>query len=116
MGKKYRRFENTFKRHIVEQIESGRMRISDAAREYQISYSLLYLWRRQYHKTQFVEVQSPKERQLQAENEKLRAKIGDLVMQLDHLKKWQAWGPQQKSDDTSVITAKNLEAFRKAAK
>jgi hypothetical protein len=57
-----------------------------------------------------------RERQLEAENEKLKAKIGDLVMQMEHLKKLQAWAQQRKKADTSIITAKNWDQFRKPAK
>jgi putative transposase len=53
---------------------------------------------------------------LEAENEKLRAKVGELVMQMDHLKKLQAWVQRRKNADTSIITAKNWDQFRKPAK
>jgi len=53
---------------------------------------------------------------MEAENEKLRAKVGELVMQMDYLKKWQAWVQQRKNADTSIITAKNWDQFRKPAK
>jgi hypothetical protein len=59
---------------------------------------------------------SSRERQLEAENEKLKAKIGDLVMQMDHIKKLQAWVQRKRNADISVITAKNLDQFRKPAK
>ena len=45
-----------------------------------------------------------------------QAKIGDLVMQMEHLKKLQAWVQRKRSADTSIITAKNLDQFRKPAK
>ena len=63
-----------------------------------------------------VDRSAPRERQLEAENEKLKAKIGELVMQMEHLKKLQAWVQQRRNADTSVITAKNLDQFRKPAK
>jgi len=69
-----------------------------------------------YRNNALVDRPSQRERQLEAENEKLKAKIGDLVMQMDHLKKLQAWVQRRKSADTSVITAKNLDQFRKPAK
>jgi hypothetical protein len=59
---------------------------------------------------------SKRERQLEAENEKLKAKIGDLYLQMEHIKKLQAWVQRKKNADTSIITAKNWDQFRKPAK
>src|SRR2546428_8415704 len=42
--------------------------------------------------------------------------VGELVMQMDHLKKLQAWVQRRKNVDTSIITAKNWDQFRKPAK
>lgn len=116
MGKIRRKFEAEFKRQLIAEIEAGHMTTSQAARDHQLSRSLVERWRMQYRNNALVDRPSPRERQLEAENEKLKAKIGDLVMQMDHLKKLQAWVQRQKSADTSVITAKNLDQFRKPAK
>jgi len=117
MGKRnYRRFEAAFKRQLVEQIETGQLSPTEAARDNQIARSLIERWRQQYQSNGLVEKPSKRERQLEAENEKLKAKIGELILEMDHLKKWQNWVQQRKSADTSVITAKNLDQFRKPAK
>jgi len=117
MGKRnYRRFEAAFKRQLVEQIETGQLSPTEAARDNQIARSLIERWRQQYQSNGLVEKPSKRERQLEADNEKLKAKIGELVLEMDHLKKWQNWVQQRKSADTSVITAKNLDQFRKPAK
>jgi transposase-like protein len=116
MGKIRRKFEAEFKRQLIAQIEAGHLSIAQAAREQQISRSLIERWRVQYRNNALVDRPSNRERQLEAENEKLKAKIGDLVMQIEHIKKLQAWVQQQKSADTSIITAKNLDQFRKPAK
>ena len=116
MGKIRRKFEAEFKRQLVAQIEAGHITTSRAAREHQISRQVIHYWRDQYRNNSLVDRPSQRERQLEAENEKLKAKIGDLVMQMDHLKKLQAWVQRRKSADTSVITAKNLDQFRKPAK
>lgn len=116
MGKVRRKFDADFKRQLIAEIDAGRTSISQAARDHQLSRSLVERWRDQYRNNALVDRPSPRERQLEAENEKLKAKIGDLVMQMDHIKKLQAWVQRQKSADTSVITAKNLDQFRKPAK
>src|SRR5688572_10573277 len=116
MGKIRRKYEAEFKRQLIAQIEAGHLTVGQAARDQQISRSLIERWRVQYHNNALVDRPSNRERQLEAENEKLKAKIGDLVMQMDHIKKLQAWVQRQRNADTSVITAKNSDQFRKPAK
>jgi len=116
MGKIRRKFETEFKRQLIAQIDAGQTTSGQAARDHQISRSVIERWRAQYRKNALVDRPSNRERQLEAENEKLRAKVGELVMQMDYLKKLQAWVQQRKNADTSIITAKNLDQFRKPAK
>jgi len=116
MGKIRRKFETEFKRQLIAQIEAGQTTIGQAARDHQISRSVIERWRVQYRTNALVDRPSSRERQLEAENEKLRAKVGELVMQMDYLKKLQAWVQQRKNADTSIITAKNWDQFRKPAK
>ena len=116
MGKIRRKFEAEFKRQLITQIEAGAMTVAQAARDQQLSRSLIERWRVQYRNNALVDRPSSRERQLEVENEKLKAKIGDLVMQMDHIKKLQAWVQRQKNAARSVITAKNLDQFRKPAK
>ena len=116
MGKIRRKFEAEFKRQLIAQIEAGQVTIGQAAREHQLSRQAIYNWLDQYRKNTLTDRPSQRERQLEAENEKLKAKIGGLVMEMEHLKKLQAWVQQRKNADTSVITAKNLGRFRKPVK
>ena len=55
MGKIRRKFEVEFKRRLVEQIETGQMTLSAAARQYQISPSVIQRWRTQYEANQLVD-------------------------------------------------------------
>lgn len=116
MGKIRRKFEAEYKRQLIAQIEAGHLSVSQGARDHQLSRSLVERWRNQYRNNALIDRPSQRERQLEAENEKLKAKIGDLVMQMEHLKKLQAWVQRRRSADTSIITAKNLDQFRKPAK
>ena len=116
MGKIRRKFEAEFKRQLIAQIEAGQVTIGQAARDQQISRSVIERWRVQFRNNALIDRPSSRERQLETENEKLKAKVGELVMQMDHIKKLQAWVQRRKNADTSVITAKNLDQFRKHAK
>ena len=44
-------------------------------------------WRRQYAANQLVERSSVRERELEKENQRLKVKVGELVLEMDHLKK-----------------------------
>jgi len=116
MGKIRRKFETEFKRQLIAQIEAGEITPQEAAHKHQLSRSLIEYWRDQYRTNALVDRPSKRERQLEAENEKLKAKIGDLYLQMEHIKKWQAWVQRKKSADTSIITGKNWDQFRKPAK
>jgi transposase-like protein len=116
MGKQRRRFEVAFKRQLIEQIESGALTGMQAARTHQIAPSVIEKWRKKYRERKLEVRSSGRERQLEAENQKLKAKIGELVMQNEHLKKVRDYTQRRKSADTSVITEKNLDQFRKGSK
>ena len=112
MGKIRRKFSVDFKQQVAREIEAG-LSLNEAARRHQISPSLVTRWRNQYQQGALVEKPSAHEKALEKENEKLKAKIGELVMENDLLKKFQKYMEKQKKLDTSVITAKNLDQFRK---
>ena len=115
-GKERRKFEVAFKKQLIAQIEAGVMTGMQAARTHQIAPSMIERWRRQYREQKLENPPTSRERQLEAENQKLKAKIGELVMQNDQLKKLQHYAQRQRNADTSVITAKNLDQFRKDSK
>ena len=87
-----------------------------AARTHQLSPSLIDRWRKQFREDKLVDRPSNRERQLETDNEKLKAKIGDLVMQNDQLKKLHDYTQRLRNANTLVITAKNLDQFRKGSK
>ncbi|HEY2932510.1 MAG TPA: transposase [Acidobacteriota bacterium] len=116
MGKTRRKFSLEFKQQILAEIASGQKSLGQAAREYQVSASVINRWRAHADQNQLSATPSARERALEAENERLKAKIGDLVMQNDFLKKFQSFVQRQKSVDSSVISGKNWDQLRKRAK
>jgi len=116
MGQNRRKISPEFRNRILKEIETGQISTSQAARQYQVSRSLIEYWKKRRRDGQLVDQTTARERQLERENRELKAKVGDLVMQMEHLKKLQHWVRQSKSVDTSVITAENLDQFRKGAK
>jgi transposase-like protein len=116
MGQNRRKFSPELRNRILQQIESGQIGTSQAARQYQVSRSLIEYWRKRHREGQLEDQSTPRERQLERENRELKAKVGELVMQMEHLKKLQHSVRSTKNADTSVITASNLDQFRKGAK
>lgn len=115
VSKKRRKFEAGFKRQLLAQIASGQITVSDAARAHDVSPSVIYYWQKQQSKGSLIDGPTARERELERENEKLKAKIGDMAMQIDHLKKLEDLAKRQKKLNTSVVTGLNLAQFKKDA-
>lgn len=116
MGKTRRKFEIGFKRQVVEEIESGLITKYGAARKYDISAGVIERWREKYEAGILTGKPTSEEKALKAENERLKAKVGELIMQIDILKKMEDYARQRRKEDTCVITGKNLGEFQGGAK
>lgn len=116
MGKVRRKFTIGFKQQVVEEIESGLLTRTAAARKYEISGSLVDRWIMKAREGSLNEKPSSVEMALRAENEKLKAKVGELTMLVDVLKKMEDYGRQRRNELSSVVTAKNLAVYRGGAK
>lgn len=115
MGKIRRKFEAEFKRRIVQEIDSGKMSVNEAARAHQLSPSLIHYWQKQIQGGVLVEGPTAREKALEKENKKLKETLGELYLQVEILKKVEDWKRRSRSADSSVVTGKNLRAFVKAA-
>ena len=86
------------------------------SREYQVAPEVINRWRRQYARNELFDRGSSGERELKKENQRLKEKIGELVLEMDHLKKLQDWMARNRNVDTAVITGENWEQYRKDVK
>jgi transposase-like protein len=111
MGKIRRKFDTSFKERLIEEIEAGRMTVTGAARKHQISPSVIHYWRQRSKEGKLIEHPSKRERALEKEVTKLKETIGDLYVQIELLKKVEAWKKRMRSVDSSIITGKNLARF-----
>ncbi len=116
MGKIRRRFDVQFKIRICEAIRGDVMSVADACHEYQLSRSVLDRWLQAFDEGQLAEKANSREKELERENEKLKAKVGELTMQIDTLKKMDQGLRQKRSVNTSIVTEENLGQFQKPAK
>jgi len=115
MGRIRRRFDAQFKAQVCQAIQSGERTMAEVCREYQLSPGAVGRWVSAFATGSLQDRPSSRERELERENEKLKAKIGELTMQVDVLKKIEAWKRRQTSVDSSVITASNLARFQRPA-
>jgi transposase len=115
MGKIKRKFDVQFKIQICQAIEGGMATVADVCQEYQLQKNMVEGWLARYVSGDLESQSATRLRQLERENEKLRSKVGDLTMQIDVLKKVDAWKRQQRNVDSSIITPKNLAQFQKPA-
>lgn len=111
MGRNRRSFTIGFKEQVVAEVKGGQISINEASRKYTVSYSTIERWIARFEVGKLTGKQDVNEMALRAENERLKAKIGELTMENDLLKKFQSWRQQRRSADISVITEKNLAQF-----
>lgn len=116
MGKIRRRFDVQFKTRICETIRGGLVSIGEVCREHQLARTVVDHWLVAFDSGRLTERSSSRERELARENERLKAKVGELTMQIDILKKIDAWMKQERSVASSIVTDENLAQFRRRAK
>jgi len=116
MGKIRRRFDVQFKTRICETIRGGLTSIGEVCLEYQLSRTVVDRWLAAFDEGRLTEKSSNRERELERENERLKAKVGELTMQIDVLKKIEDWKRREKSVASSIITEENLARFQRPAK
>lgn len=116
MGKQRRKSEIGFKQQVVQEIESGLMSLSEAARKHQISSSVIDRWCAKFRQGTLVVGPSVREKALEKENRALKEKLAELYMQVEHLKKLEDYARRRKNADTCVITSKNLDRFQGGVK
>jgi len=116
MGKKYRSFSHQFKKELVEQIDAGVISQGQAARENDISPSLITRWRAQVHEGSLVEKPTAREKQLERELEQYKKKVGELTLVNDFLKKIAERSQRMKKLNSCVVTQKTLARSKEPVK
>ena len=97
-------------------MESGVLSLAAASRKYHVSAASITLWRKKFREGGLVENPSSREKQLEKEVQGLKEKVGELVMEVDLLKKVEAYTQRLRSAGSSMITGLNWRRFRKDAK
>lgn len=116
MGRiKQRRYGNEFKRDLAAQIESGQMTQSQAARQHEISPSLVAKWRQQIREGNLIDKPSAREKALEKELEQYKKKVGELTLVVDYFKKTLETSRRMKKLDLSVVSSRMLDRSKEPA-
>jgi transposase len=111
-----RTYSVAFKRQVVEELLSKSATMGQLSRRYDISTGLIDHWRKRYADGKFVEGKSANIKSLEAKVRDLEQMVGRLTMDNELLKKAMEYTLQKRRENSSPITAKNLEGSRGGAK
>jgi transposase len=118
MGRIKRSFDHAFKIRITEAIDNGARTVLEICQQYQLQRQTVERWLSQYisGELQAKSKMLSRDAELERENEKLRAKIGELTMQIDALKKVENFKRSTRSDGSWIISSKGSDPAIKLAK
>jgi transposase-like protein len=116
MGRIKRKFDIEFKRQLITRIESGEAKLSEVAREHQISSGLLVKWRRQLAEGNLVSGPNSREKAQEAELVKYRELCGKQAFEIDFLKKTLETLKRLREERSSVVTSSTLDPSKKGVK
>ena len=85
--KKYRNYTDEFKNELIAEIDSGHITVAQAARDHNISPSLIDRWRLQLHEGTMIPRKTKHEKELEKELERYKIKVAELTLANDLLKK-----------------------------
>ena len=115
MGRIRRSFDVQFKIRICEAVEAGSNTIPDLCREYQLQRAMIEGWLKLYLRGDFHAKQGNGPGELEREVERLRAKVGELTMQIDSLKKAHKLSRETKSESEWKVSGGSLDPKGKPA-
>jgi transposase-like protein len=115
MGKIRRKFDVSFKIQVCQRVEAGLQSVAEVCRDNQLQRAVVEGWIQRYTAGTLAPKATDRQKELEREVEKLKAKVGELTMTIDLLKKVEAWKKQQTSAASSIITSRNLAQFQRPA-
>lgn len=116
MGRIRRSFDLQFKIRICEAIERGGQSIPALCREYQLQRSVIEGWLKRYTRGELRAKLGDKPGEQEREIERLRAKIGEMAMQIDALKKARQSAARVRSERGWIVTDGSSAVSGKPAK
>lgn len=108
MWRKYKKYDEAFRRKAVDELVNGTMGYTELSRHYGLSSGLLSQWAKRYGLEASGEDEEGDMRALKARVAELERMVGRLTMENDFLKKFAAFTKQQTSARSSIVTPKTL--------
>ena len=115
MGRVRRRFDTQFKKAVCQAINEGKS-INEVCKDHQLHRQTVLAWLRKDEQGQPLGNPSTREKALEKQVYALQAKVGQLSMENEFLKKIKKQLQLRRNVKSSVITGKNLDQFQKPVK
>jgi len=114
MGARGRRFSEEFKLHVVQEVLSGE-RQAVVARRHSVSVNSLSLWMKAYRTGRLGggATGDPDVQRLLAENRQLKELLGKKELELEFLKKAEAFARELKKDSSSIGSGSGVSRRKK---
>jgi transposase-like protein len=84
--KRYRKFDLEFKQRVVNEVQGGQLSLTQAAREYDLSPTLVRRWCERATEGRLAGTPSAPDRALVRELERYKRKVAELLLENDLLK------------------------------
>ena len=107
-----------FRKMIAEKAMAGTQTYRALAREFDVPHAVITKWKRHYERGTLDTLNEPRRvvdatdtrvMNLEKENRMLKEQLGDLYMQIQLLKKAEAWAQRAKKESSLIITSENLD-------
>ena len=116
MGRIRRTFDHSFKFKVCQSIDAGAKNVPDICKEYQLQRPIVERWFQLFVNGELEKKTGNREQELERETQKLQAKIGELTMQIDALKKLENLKREPRSENSFRVTSGTLDQYKKHAK
>jgi transposase-like protein len=116
MGRIRRTFDPSFKLKVCQRIEVGAQTIPEICKEYQLQRAIVESWFQLFVNGELEKKSGNREQELERELTKLNAKIGELTMQIDALKKLENLKREPRNENSFRITSSTLDQYKKPVK
>ena len=108
MWRKYKKYDEVFKRKVLDELVNGTMGYTEVSRHYGLSSGLLSQWIKRFGVEPSGESEEGDMRALKTRVAELERMVGRLTMENDFLKKFAAFTKQRTNERSSVVTPKTL--------
>jgi transposase len=111
-----RRFNNDFKRMVVEQYLSGNHTQAQLLRHYDLSHNMLYRWRQEYESGAYNRESEAEVKAKDTRIRQLEQLVGRLTLENEFLKRAAAYTEEHQSDDSWIISGPGPSRSKRGAK